>query len=457
VNATDRASILVVDDEEGVRSFLADALAGAGHTVVQAEDGAAALALVATRSFHVVLTDLRMPGMDGMAVLREIRREHSEMEVIVLTAHGSIESAVQAMKEGAFDYLQKPVGSPVELRHVVARALEHHRLRALREIATSAADPPLGYGSSSMRAIEQALHKVAPTVATVLLLGESGVGKELAARSVHRWSARAAGPFVAVNCAALSAELLESELFGHEKGAFTGAHARQRGRIELADGGTFFLDEVGELAPPLQAKLLRVLQEKRFERVGGRQVVDADVRWVAATNRNLAQMVQEGSFRGDLYHRLSLFPVHLPALRDRREDIGPLADYLIRRIGVSLARPDLTLTEGARSALAGASWPGNVRELANVLERSAILADASVIDGDDLALLPQVDPRAGFGVAAGMGADADAAAPTTITDIERHAIERALATTGGNRRQAAARLGMPLRTFYDKLKRYGIS
>jgi two-component system response regulator AtoC len=457
MNPTDRASILVVDDEEGVRSFLADALAGAGHTVVQAEDGAAALALVATRSFHVVLTDIRMPGMDGMTVLREIRREHSEMEVIVLTAHGSIENAVQAMKEGAFDYLQKPIGSPAELRHVVARALEHHRLHALREIATSAADPPLGYGSSSMRAVEQALHKVAPTVATVLLLGESGVGKELAARSVHRWSARAAGPFVAVNCAALSAELLESELFGHEKGAFTGAHARQRGRIELADGGTFFLDEVGELAPPLQAKLLRVLQEKRFERVGGRQVVDADVRWVAATNRNLAQMVQEGSFRGDLYHRLSLFPVQLPALRDRREDIGPLADYLIRRIGVSLGRPDLALTEGARATLAGASWPGNVRELANVLERSAILADASVIDGDDLALLPEVDPRAGFGMSAAMGAVADAAAPTTITDIERHAIERALATTGGNRRQAAARLGVPLRTFYDKLKRYGIS
>ena len=451
MNATDRASILVVDDEEGVRTFLADALSGAGHGVAQAADGEAALALVATRSFHVVLTDLRMPGMDGMALLHEIRREHPKIEVIVLTAHGSIENAVQAMREGAFDYLQKPIGSPAELRHVVARALEHHRLHALREIAISAAEPPLGYGSTAMRAVEQALRKVAPTVATVLLLGESGVGKEIAARAIHRWSGRAGGPFVAVNCAALSAELLESELFGHEKGAFTGAHARQRGRIELADAGTFFLDEVGELAPGLQAKLLRVLQEKRFERVGGRQVVEADVRWIAATNRNLAQMVQAGTFRGDLYHRLSLFPVQLPALRDRREDIGPLADHLIRRIGVSLARPDLTLTEAARAALATASWHGNVRELANVLERSAILADASEIDADDLALLPEIE------TGAGPGAPAGAAAPTTITDMERQAIERALAATGGNRRQAAARLGVPLRTFYDKLKRFGIS
>ncbi len=205
-----------------------------------------------------------------------------------------------------------------------------------------------------MRAVEQALHKVAPTAATVLLLGESGVGKEIAARAIHRWSGRAAGPFVAVNGAALSVDLLESELFGHEKGSFTGAHARQRGRIELADGGTFFLDEVGELAPPLQAKLLRVLQDKRFERVGGRQVVEADVRWIAATNRNLAEMVQQGTFRGDLYHRLSLFPLHLPPLRERRDDIGPLSDHLLRRIGVALGRPELRLTDASREALAAA-------------------------------------------------------------------------------------------------------
>jgi len=444
MNPSDRASILIVDDEEGVRSFLADALAGAGHAVAQAEDGERALALIASRAFHVVLTDLRMPGMDGMALLRELRREHPETEIIVLTAHGSIENAVQAIKEGAFDYLQKPVGSPTELRLVVSRALERHRLNAMREIAAGGAEPPLGYGSPAMRTVEQALRKVAPTAATVLLLGESGVGKEIAARTIHRWSGRAAGPFVAVNGAALSAELLESELFGHEKGSFTGAHARQRGRIELADGGTFFLDEVGELAPPLQAKLLRVLQDKRFERVGGRQVVEADVRWIAATNRNLAEMVQQGTFRGDLYHRLSLFPVQLPPLRDRRDDIGSLSDHLLRRIGVALGRPELRLTDAAREALAVASWPGNVRELANVLERSAILVEGNQIGEDDLALLPQTEARSPD-------------LPTTITDIERDAIERALAATFGNRRHAAARLGMPLRTFYDKLKRYGIS
>jgi two-component system response regulator AtoC len=446
MNRDDAASahILVVDDEDGVRAFLTDALRDAGYSVTEAADGEAASVLLGRSSFHVVLTDLRMPRMDGMALLHEIRREHPEIEVIVLTAHGSIESAVAAMKEGAFDYLQKPVDSPAELRLTVSRALERHRLRALQEIGDAAAsDPPLGYGAPAMAAVEQALRRVAATNATVLLLGESGVGKEVAARAVHRWSARAGSPFVAVNCAALSPELLESELFGHEKGAFTGAHARQRGRIELAEGGTFFLDEVGELAAGLQAKLLRVLQEKRFERVGGRQTVEADVRWIAATNRNLAEMLQRGSFREDLYHRLSVFPVRLPALRERREDIAPLADHLLSRIAIGLGKGTLRLSDDAHLALGTADWPGNVRELANVLERSAILADASEITADDLALLPDVAGDA-------------SAPPTTVSELERDAIERALAATSGNRRMAAARLGIGLRTLYDKLKRYGI-
>jgi two-component system response regulator FlrC len=295
-----------------------------------------------------------------------------------------------------------------------------------------------------MATAEKALRKVAATDATVLLLGESGSGKEVAARAVHQWSARASGPFVAVNCAALSPELLESELFGHEKGAFTGAHARQRGRIELATGGTFFLDEIGELAPGLQAKLLRVLQEKRFERVGGRQVVEADVRWVAATNRNLGEMMQKGAFREDLYHRLSVFPLRLPPLRERREDIPPLARHLLERAARDLGRPTLTLSDDAMAVLSAAAWPGNIRELANVLERSAILAEGDQITPDDLALLPD-----------GIN-DADAATPTTVSEAERDAIVRALAATAGNRRLAAARLGIGLRTLYDKLKRYAL-
>jgi two-component system, NtrC family, response regulator AtoC len=445
-----RASVLVVDDEEGVRTFVADALSDAGHAVTQADDGEAARALLAERSFHLVLTDLSMPRLGGMGLLREIRHDHPEIEVIVLTAHGSISSAVEAMREGAFDYLQKPVSSPAALRIVVARALERHRLRALKEIADGGAEPPLGYGAPAMRAVEQALRKVAPTNASVLLLGESGTGKEVAARALHRLSARAAGPFVAVNCAALSASLLESELFGHEKGAFTGAHARQRGRLELADGGTFFLDEVGELALELQAKLLRVVQEKRFERVGGRQTVHADVRWIAATNRNLAEMVKTGAFREDLYHRLSVFPVRLPALRERRDDIGPLAERLLGRIAAQVGRPELRLSPDARAALMQASWPGNVRELANVLERSAILSDSTEITADDLALLSPFD------AAAPQGEPADLAEPATMSALERDAIARALAATGGNRRLAAARLGIGLRTLYEKLKRYGL-
>jgi two-component system response regulator FlrC len=442
------AHVLVVDDEEGIRSFLADALEDDGHTVAQARHGEEAVALMSERSFHVVISDLTMPVMDGMALLRHIRRDHPEVETIMLTAHGSIENAVTAMKEGAFDYLQKPISSPTALRMLVARAVERHQLKARTEAtASTRGEVQLGYGAPAMLPVEKALRKVAATDATVLLLGESGAGKEVAAQAVHVWSGRAAGPFVAVNCAALAESLLESELFGHEKGSFTGAHARQRGRIELAEGGTFFLDEVGELKSSLQAKLLRVLQEKRFERVGGRQTVEANVRWIAATNRDLAAMVREGTFREDLYHRLAVFPVRLPPLRERREDIAPLAERLLRRIAASLGRPGLRLSDDAHRALGAAAWPGNVRELANALERSAILADGETITADDLAILSPMMPAE---QAAGGG---DLA---SMEEVERDAIRRALAASAGNRRQTAARLGIGLRTLYEKLKRYGI-
>ncbi len=441
------ANVLVVDDEEGLREFLADALED-DHHVEKATHGGEALALLRSRSFHVVLTDLSMPVMGGMELLRAIRREQPEIEVIVLTAHGSIESAVEAMKEGAFDYLQKPVQSPAALRLVVARAVERHRLCAAREATAGKGEAPLGYGSPAMATAERALRKVAATDATVLLLGESGSGKEVAARAVHRWSVRAAGPFVTVNCAALAETLLESELFGHEKGAFTGAHARQRGRIELADTGTFFLDEVGELKPALQAKLLRVLQDRRFERVGGHQTVEASVRWIAATNRDLHAMVRDGTFRDDLYHRLSVFPVRLPPLRERREDIVPLAERLLAQSAAALGRRGLVLSDDAKAAITDALWPGNVRELANVLERSVILADGDVITAALLALMPEDSPA--------QPRTDELSGPKSMMDIEREAIRRALDACGGHRRQAAARLGIGLRTLYEKLKRYEI-
>jgi two-component system response regulator FlrC len=453
------ASILVVDDEQGVRSFLADTLEMAGHEVAQAASADEAIALVRRRSCQVVLTDLRMPGSSGMDLLAVLRSEQPEVQVIILTAHATVETAVEAMKLGAFDYLQKPISSPAELRILVARAVERFRFQASREVAQRDEGPRLSYGARSMEAVVQALRKVAPTEATVLLVGESGTGKEVAARAIHRWSARESGPFVAVNCAALAESLLESELFGHEKGAYTGASARRRGRIELADGGTFFLDEIGELQPALQAKLLRVLQERSFERVGGNQTIACNVRWIAATNRDLHAMIAQGRFREDLFHRLAVFPVRLPPLRERREDIAPLARALLARIGASLGRPDLVLDEAAIAALDAAPWSGNVRELCNTLERAAILSDTGRLSPEHLAPfapagpttswhpeLPAVDSRA--------GAPRSAEAPISMAEAEKNTIRHALEHFGGNRRKVAEHLGIGLRTLYDKLKRY---
>ncbi len=450
------ASVLVVDDEEGIRSFLVEALVDEGHHVQEAADGLAALAALGQRGFEVVVTDLKMPRMDGMALLERLRQEQPEVEVIVLTAHGTVDTALSAMKLGALDYLQKPLSSPTELRLVVARAAERYRLRSLAEAARRDDGPRLTYGAPAMVGVESALRKVAPTDATVLLLGESGTGKEVAARAVHGWSRRAEGPFMAVNCAALSESLLESELFGHEKGAFTGAVERRRGRIELAQRGTFFLDEVGELAPSLQAKLLRVLQERSFERVGGSQTLRADVRWVAATHRDLPRMVQAGSFREDLYHRIAVFPVRLPPLRERPEDVPPLAEALLHRVAASLGRPYLRLEPAAIAALQACAWPGNVRALANALERAAILADDDRILPEHLGVPGAFDGPAPRAAAPAPPAETGASTgpPRTLAEIEREAILEALAQHDGNRRRAAEQLGIGVRTLYDKLKRY---
>ena len=451
------ARILVADDEAGLREFLTDSLELDDHTVVAAKDGKEAAKLLDERGFDLVLTDLKMPGLDGMALLRKVRAEQPEIEVIVMTAHGTVDNAVEAMKLGAFEYLQKPISGPDELRLLVARAVEHRGLkdrvhgveRAIDSGSTSG--PPLTYGDPAMEPVVEAIEKVARTNATVLLLGESGTGKEVAARTIHNMSPRATKPFMAINCAALSETLLESELFGHEKGAFTGATDRKRGRLELADGGTFFLDEVGELKPELQAKLLRVLQERRFERVGGSRTLEVDVRWIAATNRDLRLMIDEGRFREDLYHRLAVFPIKLPPLRERPSDILPLARHLLERIARDLKRSLPRISPSAEKQLMSAAWRGNVRELANTLERAAILADGDIIDDSHIWLEG--------GAAKPVGAPAVSATGPEVrplAELEKEAILHALEHVSGNRRRAAELLGIGERTLYDRLKKYGV-
>ncbi len=443
------ARILVADDEEGVRTFVAEALEMAGYDVDQAADGDEAARRAAERSYALVITDLKMPGLDGLALLARVKKEQPEVEVLVLTAHGTVDSAVEAMKLGAYDYVQKPIGSPAELRLIVERALERKSLLDLRAVTTEQVTRTrLSWGAPVMKPVVEALERVARTNATVLLLGESGTGKEVAARALHERSSRAQGPFVAVNCATLSpAPARERALRAREGrlhrcgGAAAGAGGARGGRNALPRR------DRRARAEPAGASLLRVLQERTYERVGGTQTLSADVRWVAATNRDLHQRIAEGAFREDLYHRLAVFPVRLPPLRERKEDLAPLTEVLLADIARSLGRAHLDLDPAALTRIASAPWPGNVRELRNVLERAAILSDGSRIGVKSL----WIEERPGSPTVPPSGPGV-----RPLDEMEREAITRALDEAEGNRKKAASLLGIGLRTLYDKLKRYDL-
>jgi len=444
-----KGSILVVDDEPAMRLLLSSVLKDEGHDVTAAATGEEAVQLIAKRHYHLVVTDLKMPGISGLELLEQVKRDDPGTAVIILTAFGTVEGAVEAMRKGAVHYLLKPLANPDELRLAVRRVLEEQRVAdeatTLRQ-ATEAVFPfgEIIAGDGKMQAALDLGRSVAPTDATVLITGETGTGKELMARAIHHWSLRAEQAFVAVSCAALAETLLESELFGHEKGAFTGAVAQRRGRFELAHGGTLFLDEVGEMTPALQAKLLRVLQEGTFERVGGTKTVTVDVRVIAATNRDLQRLVAKRTFREDLYYRLNVFPIVLPPLRERPADILPLAEHILRQASRGFGKRIVGFADEARALLQAYAWPGNIRELQNVIERAAILCREAHIAPAHLHL--STSPGVSSPVA-----------QKTLRELEREAILSALTACHGNRREAAKRLGIGLRTLYTRLRGYGIS
>jgi DNA-binding NtrC family response regulator len=460
--------ILLVEDKDSLREMLRHALEAQGHTVVEARDQPEAeAALQATRP-AIVLSDLRLPEGDGFGVLRAAKELEPELPVIVMTAFGSIQDAVAAMKEGALDFLAKPV-DPDHLLLLVQRALVQRRLATeniilKEELAHRRGAPQIIGDDPKLKQVSLSLHRAAATDTTVLLEGESGTGKELFARALHALSPRADGPFVAINCAAIPETLLETELFGHEKGAFTGAANRKPGKFELAHRGTLFLDEIGDLPLLLQAKILRALEEKRFERVGGTLPLQVDVRVVAATNRNLKAAVAARQYREDLYFRLSVFPITIPPLRERTDDVTTLARYFIDRFCRDLNKKSLALAPSAEQELRAYGWPGNVRELQNCIERAVILAEGDTIHPRHLNLSfrnapplssvpePEQSPWASFDLT-GTLADVGRRA---LTEVERRKIELAIKEAAGNRARAADMLQVSYKTLISKLREYGL-
>lgn len=457
--------ILLVEDKESLRRVLRLTLEHAGYTVTECADAREAAVEVARAPYRLVLTDLRMPHGSGLDVLRAARAADKDVPIVVMTAYGSIDEAVQAMKDGAHDFLQKPVDSN-HLLLLIGRALEQARLRTenilLREEWSRRYGFPriIGESEAIKRAVAET-QRVATTEATVLLLGESGTGKELFARAVHHLSPRRDHPFVAINCAAIPETLIESELFGHERGSFTGAVERRPGKFELASGGTVFLDEIGELPLAVQGKLLRAIEEKTVDRIGGRMPVPVDVRIVAATNRELQQAAAHGEFRRDLYFRLAVFPVEIPPLRARGGDVVLLARHFAAQFGKELRGREATLGDETLVLLRAHSWPGNVRELENAIERACILTDTSTLEPSDIGLpvargdAEREAPPETFGEMDLSGSLAEATERATRF-VERRKIAEVLRTHGGNKTRAAETLSVSYKTLLTKIKEYGL-
>jgi len=445
-------SVLVVDDEPVMRESLAAWLVEDGYQVDLAASGSEAVEMVRARKYDVCLVDLKMPGgPDGIETLRHIRSLRPETTQVILTAYATIDTAVQAMREGAEDYLAKPC-NPEQISLMLERLLKvkalerENRILRGRLDRRERAEEPVITRSPRMLEVMDLLRKVADQKSTVLITGESGTGKDLLARTLHSMGKRSRGPFVAFSCAALAETLLESELFGHEKGAFTGASARKRGKFELANGGTLFLDEIGDISHKLQMDLLRVLQERRFFRVGGTVEAEVDVRVVAATSRDLEEAVRAGRFREALYFRINVIGVHLPPLRERREDIPLLVEHFLRKFSGELGLCGGGVTQGALRLLAAHDWPGNVRELENVVERAVVTTNRAELTEKDFAFL---------GLQGAVSAW-DVPTDRSLQEVERHVIEATLAKVGGNVKRAAQVLGIDRSTLYQKLKRYRI-
>ena len=444
-------NVMVVDDEKNIRAGLGKAIELDGHNVILAEDGQQALEQLDHEEVDLIIADLKMPRVSGEELLRRVVESYPTLPVIILTGHGTIETAVQAMRDGAYDFLTKPVNLD-RLSLLVKRALSTRELalqhRALQEELDQKRQFANIIGKSvEMKRIFDVVRQVAPTKASVLITGDSGVGKELIADAIHQLSNRKEKPFVKVHCAALSQSLLESELFGHEKGAFTGAVARKRGRFELSHLGSVFLDEIGEIDPSVQIKILRVLQEKTFERVGGEQTLEVDVRIISATNKDLKQEIERGTFREDLYYRLNVVNIHIPPLRERKEDIPLLVSAFIKEFATENHKPVEGIDSKARALLYNYSWPGNVRELRNSIESAVVMAKGPIITPDDLPPSIAADSESNY-VRIQLG--------SSMADAERELIRANLAANNGNKSRTAEVLGIGRKTLHRKLSEYGM-